>query len=403
MARPDFFELAPIHYSETASEDALAVLSRELAEGRWTVPPLSGKDFLRLILEKLDVPVESQVLVFSKTSLQNSLISQGNPRAIYFSMNTYVAWVPGGKVEVIIEDEKLGPVFYTIEPPVADRLPKIVRATDSCLQCHATSRTEGVPGMFVRSVVPDHNSHPILSAGTSLVTDATPIKERWGGWYVTGVSSDPHLGNRWVPSNEANGGKFPAKMSNLRQLGSLIDTSKYLQETSDIVALMVLEHQCSMHNLLTKAKLNYRRAIYFQESYRETDEDLTSPEGMPWKTADRAGMEIVNSLLFTDEVTFGGDGIQGGEFFSKVFLERGVETSKGRSLRVLRLYERMFKYRCSYMIYSKSFHSLPPLVKERTFYHLKLALEDDFENHLGRREKEGIRQILAETLPGFKN
>ncbi len=401
-ARPDFFELPPISYSQTASQDAVAKLSREVARGDWVVPPSSGKEFLRVVLEKLDVPIESQVLVFSKTSLQNSLIHRANPRALYFSMDTYVAWVPGGKVEVIIEDEKLGPVFYTIAPPRSDRPLRIERATDSCLQCHASSRTEGVPGMFIRSVFPDQKSHPVLSAGTSLVTDSTPLKDRWGGWYVTGTSGDPHLGNRWLSTRELDSQKFQPAVSALVNLDSLIDTSKYLQATSDIVALMVLEHQCSMHNLLTKAKMAYRKAAYFQKSYHD-DDDLDGKGGLAWKVAENSAKEIVESLLFTSEVTLGGDGVEGGEFFPKVFSRRGVKTAKNKTLRSLRLYERIFKYRCSYMIYSKAFKGLPEQVKERVFHHLRLALSNDSKSHLSFREKKGIRQILTETLPGFKS
>lgn len=120
----DFFELPPIKYSETASQDEMAKLAARIEAGDWVVPPSDGKSFLRAVLEKLNVPVESQVLVFSKTSLQNSLINQRNPRSVYFSMDAYVGWVPGGKVEVIIEDEKLGPVFYVLEPPFGDQPPQ---------------------------------------------------------------------------------------------------------------------------------------------------------------------------------------------------------------------------------------------------------------------------------------
>jgi len=139
-------------------------------------------------------------------------------------MDAYVGWVPGGKVEVIIEDEKLGPVFHTINPPHGDRPVKISRATDSCLQCHATSRISGVPGMFIRSVVPDQNSHAILSAGTSLVTDSTPLKDRWGGWYVSGSSDHSHLGNRWIPDRSLDGADLEAEVTDYENLSELINT-----------------------------------------------------------------------------------------------------------------------------------------------------------------------------------
>lgn len=396
----DFFELPPIKYSETASSDQVAALAAEIDRGEWNVEGAEGKMFLKAILKKLDVPEDSQVLVFSKTSLQNALITRSNPRAIYFSMDAYVGWMPGGKVEVIVEDEKLGPVFYTIEPPVGKRPPRVVRATDSCLQCHATSRTSGVPGMFIRSVVPDGNSHPVLSLGTSLVTDRTPIKERWGGWYVSGSSGDPHLGNRWVEDGDSVEGDFPAEMTNLKDLSNLIDTDKYLRPTSDIVALMTLEHQCRTHNLMTKAKLSYQRSVYFQKSFRDTGID--DEDGMCWQTADRCARDIVDAFLFVDEAEPGGDGVESSSGFIRMFEGRGVKSERGKSLRDFRLYGRLFKWRCSYMIHSKAFKGLPELVRERVFHHLRVALSDTSDNHLGGREKETIKELLEATVPGFK-
>ncbi|MDG1363321.1 MAG: hypothetical protein P8Q54_07585 [Akkermansiaceae bacterium] len=398
----DFFDLPPIRYSQTASQDAVAKMAAEIEHGDWVIGKVDGKTFLKAVLKKLNIPEESQVLVFSKTSFQNSLINQNNPRSIYFSMDAYVGWVPGGKVEVIIEDEKLGPVFYTIDPPFGDRRAKIVRATDSCLQCHATSRTSGVPGMFIRSVVPDQNSHPILSAGTSLVTDSTPLRERWGGWYVSGHTDAPHLGNRWVPESVLSGAKFKPEVSDHEDLSSLINTEKYLQPTSDIVALMVLEHQCRTHNLITKAKMGYQRALYFQKSYSE-GKDLGSHDGMSWKMAESSAKEIVDSFLFASEIDPGGDGVEGADKFAEAFKRGGVKTAKGKSLRDLRLYGRLFKNRCSYMIHSLAFKGLPELIKERVYYHLREELANEADNHLSSREKKILLGILEETVPGFRS
>ena len=377
-------------------------MAAEIEHGDWVIGKVDGKTFLKAVLKKLNIPEESQVLVFSKTSFQNSLINQNNPRSIYFSMDAYVGWVPGGKVEVIIEDEKLGPVFYTIDPPFGDRRAKIVRATDSCLQCHATSRTSGVPGMFIRSVVPDQNSHPILSAGTSLVTDSTPLRERWGGWYVSGHSDAPHLGNRWVPESVLSGAKFKPEVSDHEDLSSLINTEKYLQPTSDIVALMVLEHQCRTHNLITKAKMGYQRALYFQKSSSE-GKDLGSHDGMSWKMAESSAKEIVDSFLFASEIDPGGDGVEGADKFAEAFKRGGVKTAKGKSLRDLRLYGRLFKNRCSYMIHSLAFKGLPELIKERVYYHLREELANEADNHLSSREKKILLGILEETVPGFRS
>jgi len=394
-ASPEFFELPPIKYSETASDDEIARWEKEIEAQGWESKSGGGKEFLRAVLERLDIPVESQVMVFSKTSLQNDLISQRNPRCIYFSDSAYVGWVPGGKVEVIVEDAKLGPVFYVLEPPLGSKKPEFIRATDSCLQCHANSRTEGVPGMFIRSVIPDENSHPILSRGTTLVDHATPIPERWGGWYVSGESDEPHLGNQWTTEEVG----MEPKRQDLEDLNSLIDTEKYLAPTSDVVALMVLEHQCQVHNLLTKAKFNFQRALWFQNSI-EKGIPLDDPDSMAWKSANQLANEIVDAILFKDEVEIGGDGVDGSEAFAKVFTKRGVLSSSGKNLRKLKLYGRLFKYRCSYMVYSKAFRNLPDPVKQRVFVRLREALSDDGISkyrYIGKRERGVIRQILDVT------
>ena len=188
--------------------------------------------------------------------------------------------------------------------------------------------------------------------------------------------------------------------SALDDLSSLIDTEKYLRPTSDIAALMVLEHQCRTHNLMTKAKMTYERAVYFQESY--TDDELGSEEGMAWKTADSSGRSIAAALLFKGEAKPGEDGVEGAEEFLEVFEKRAVRSHSGEHLRELRLDGRMFQYRCSYMIHSKAFRILPTAVMERVFHYLRKALEHVGEDGPGPKEKSVIRTILEETVPGFK-
>lgn len=400
----DYFELPPIKYSATASDEEVSKLARELAEGRWDYPR-DALGFLRAVLKKLDIPEESQVLVFSKTSLQNDFISPQNPRALYFSQDAYLGYVPGGVIELIVTDENLGPIFYTVTLPHDDDPPKITRATDSCLQCHATTQTEGVPGMLVRSVAPAPSGHPVLRAGTSITTDASPLSERWGGWYVTGQSDDPHLGNRTIVDNGEPLLKFLAKpQKTLKSLHRRIDTDKYLRPTSDITALLILEHQCRTHNLFTKAMLDYRRQLWFQESLN-ADLDINDPEGIIYRTCQNHAEDIVRALLFCDETTLGGDGVEGGEAFADVFTKKGLRASSGRSLRDLRLYGHMFKQRCSYMIYSKSFRALPDLTKKMVYARLLEILSKENSpapfDHLKKREQQRILEILRETLPDF--
>jgi hypothetical protein len=195
-AQGDFWELSPIRYSETPAEDRLAVLARKWTEDPESIKGRTPLERMREVLAALHVPESSQVLVFSKTSKQNRLISPTNPRALYFSLDTYCGYVPGGDMEVIIQDPRLGPVFYLIDLGGPAQPIRVERDTADCLSCHGTGRTENVPGLLVRSVYPDEEGHPVLSMGSGLITHQTPIPERWGGFYVTGSIALPHLGNR---------------------------------------------------------------------------------------------------------------------------------------------------------------------------------------------------------------
>ena len=256
-ADTDVWDLPPLRYSDASATDSLAKLAADLASGVRKLEGATGLDRLRFVLKELRVPEASQVLVFSKTSFQNPLIHPQNPRSLYFSEEAYVGYVPGGHIEAIVQDPLLGPVFYVIESAKAGGL-KIQRDTSSCIDCHGTSNTEGVPGMQVRSVFSDLDGRPLFAMGTRQVNHETPLAGRWGSYYVTGRSSLPHLGNRTYVEN----GPAAPQPSDLPDLAHTLEVSKYLRPTSDIVALLVLEHQCRLHNLLNAATLQYRRAAY---------------------------------------------------------------------------------------------------------------------------------------------
>lgn len=396
----DFFELAPIHYSETASRDGLARLVEAWERGSVERPSGEPLEVLRTLLAQLEVPESTQVMVFSRTSKQNNLIRYANPRVVYYSDDTYVGYVPGGHIEVSATDPFLGPVFYLLNMRRVGE-PEFVVRDNTCLQCHGTSRTELVPGVMVRSVFPDENGHPILSAGTYLTTHASPLKERWGGWYVTGSHGEfRHMGNTIASQGEGGETDFDYEAgANWTSLEGRIDTSKYLRPTSDIVSLMVLEHQCKVHNLLTKAGMEYRRLSYLQRAI-DPEADLGNPEGMAARSARDSADELVHAMLFCDEVDLG-EGVEGNPEFVKVFEEAGKSNAEGDSLRQLRLYGRLFKNRCSYLIHSKPFDSLPAPVRNATLARLWEALhgeEEDFE-HLGSSERERILSIVRETVP----
>ena len=99
------------------SQDPVAALWKRISTGSVKLDTSSPQVFLKQMLRELDVPVASQVLVFSKTSLQNALIGPLTPRAIYFSEEAYVGWVQGGMFELIGVDPVQGPQFYSLSFP----------------------------------------------------------------------------------------------------------------------------------------------------------------------------------------------------------------------------------------------------------------------------------------------
>ncbi len=387
----EFWDLEPIRYSDTMPTDRLAELKKKLAMLKAERQLNGGLKLLEFVLDELDVPKESQVLVFSKTSLQNNRISPQTPRCLYFSANAYVGYVPGGSIEVIVQDAALGPVFYLLEPDRSGSI-KIERDTNRCLSCHATSRTENIPGMLIRSVYADEEGHPILQLGTHDVDHETALADRWGGWYVTGKSSQAHLGNRVFKAES----DLNPSVVQIKTLEGKVDIKNYLSPSSDVVALLVLEHQTKMHNLLNAASMNYRRSLYFM---RILDPDADPAVGSAGEIADCGAKDIVDYLFFKNETDLG-DGVDGDEAFQQMFLKRFPQSKRGDSLAEFRLYGRIFKNRCSYMVYSDAFKGMPALLRKKVIARMKrvVAGEEKGFEYLKKSELKRIDTILRESL-----
>ena len=236
--------------------------SSRLDESKIQLEHSGDQGYLKSVLEHLKVSTESQVLVFSKTSLQDNKISPEKPRAIYFNDDTHVGYVRDGVIEIAAADADLGMAFYTLDPDRVER-PKFVRQANRCLSCHGAARTKGVPGLLVRSVYPNLKGEPVVKAGSFLSSHRSPLSQRWGGWYVTGSHGDQqHLGNyRLAQENKPKSFDNHAGM-NLSCLDACVDTRPYLSKHSDIVALMVLEHQIEAYNLLTHANFVTQHAAW---------------------------------------------------------------------------------------------------------------------------------------------
>lgn len=406
QSEPDY-EHPPVRYSATAPRDALARLQVRLAAGDVT---LAGGELgmLRALLDEFGVSPDSQMLVFSRTSFQRGRIRPDQPRAIYFSDTVYVGWVPGGMVEVAAIDPQLGPVFYTLELPGGrGGVPKIVREAD-CMRCHGGPFVREIPGLFARSVFPDLRGDPLLRHGTELVDDETPFAQRWGGWYVTGYHGmQAHRGNAFA-SERAEQLVFEPAKQRPDELSVFFETSAYLRPTSDVVALLLFEHQMSMQNSLTRAGFAARRMIAYQhglqDAFKEPRTDEPSYDSVK-SVLSGAAQDVVDHLLFRNVAKFP-PGIVGHEVFRREFARGAPRSLAGLALKDLDLGERLLAQRCSYLIYSETFRALPETLKERILDLLESALlsRDPKSRYayLPADEKQRIRDILLETHPAAK-
>jgi hypothetical protein len=371
----DDFEREPISYSKARPDNRISRLQERIDAGLAT--PLFEKHlgYARWLLGELQVPESSQVLVFSKTSMQRNRIAPKTPRALYFSDDLYLGYCQFGHVmEVSAVDPKLGTVFYTLDQDPVDK-PKFVRQSDACLICHASSQTRGIPGHLVRSVYPDSSGNPILSSGSFRIDQTSPLERRWGGWYVTGTHGNiKHLGNLVVKDKRPPEHVENLAGLNLTGLKERCDTSGYLTPHSDIVALMVLEHQTEMHNLITRANFQTRLALHEEAALNK---ELGRPADYSSETTTRRIKSVCDSLvkymLCSGEAKLT-DTVKCTSAFAQEFVQRGPRDSKGRSLRDFDLKTRLFKYPCSYLIYSQAFGALPGEAKDRVLQRLHDAL-----------------------------
>jgi hypothetical protein len=341
-------------------------------------------------------------LVFSKTSLQRHRISPRTPRALYFNDDIYLGWVQQGDVvEISAVDPQLGAVFYTLDQKNKSRA-VITRQTDHCLLCHASSHTQRIPGHIMRSVYTDASGLPVFSSGTYRTDDSSPLYERWGGWYVTGT----HGGQRHMGNVIVDGKNGPEEIdvdggANVTDLKDLVRTSPYLSPDSDIVALMVLGHQVAVHNQIAAANFNGRTT---QRDAVVMNQALERPQDFESESTQRryasAAEKVVEALLMVDEYQLS-EPIVGTTTFADEFAARGPFDSQGRSLRQFDLTQRLFRYPCSFLIYSDAFDGLPTRVREKVYQRLSEILtgQDQSEQfaHLTRADRQAILEILRET------
>jgi hypothetical protein len=397
-----------IHYQDTNGlADPVALLQKRLAEGAATLEFDPQRGYLDSLLKELRVPVSSQVLVFSKTSSQDEQTSPKTPRAVYFTDELSVAWVPGGSViDLASVDPKRGPIFYTLAQR-ADGPPQFARGAD-CMQCHLGNKTLQVPGLLVRSVYASADGTPLAKVDGFVSGHNSPVSQRWGGWYVTGAHSGGfHLGNLVVTNLN-----YPEQLDisaggNIADLRGRFDTSGYPSPYSDIVALLVLEHQVRMQNLVTAANYETRYALEELQIEKQTGIAAESTGRAKERTQQRialAGERLLEYLLFRDEAVLNGP-IEGISGFAGEFERAGPRDSQGRSLRQLDLNKRLLRYPCSFLIYSRAFDALPQQMKDYLWLRLEQILTQADRSPtyatLTAQECKEVLQILRDTKPEF--
>lgn len=381
---------------EAACPDPVQCLRQQLQSGEAQLGRADAVwGYLPSLLKALDVPAESQVLVFSKTSLQVDEIGPKTPRAIYFNDDTVVAGVQGGRITEILTSGADGQIaFYSVEAAPTAR-PQIDPESSTCMGCHGSvNRWAG--GMIVANFTILDDGAPLIMRVDRLfdITDSTtPFDQRWGGWYVTGKHGAlRHNGNVRLPPGSLEGPDTTDGL-NVTDLSSRFDVTPYLAPTSDIVALMTLEHQLGATNRIWK--------LQAQQHYPLAD-------GVKPATAadiDESIEDLVAYLVGAHEAPLS-SAVTGVSGFTKTFETRGPRDGRGRSLRDFDLRTRLFRYPLSYTIYSRAFDRLSPALRQRIYARLVEVLSgaDKSELYAGL-PLEGRRaalEILNATKPDFR-
>lgn len=379
------FADAPINYRTSKGlTDPIAKLQERLDSGQVTLEYESGNGYLQSVLKTLGIPVSSQTLVFSKTSFQYPYITPTSPRALYFNDDVYVGQVHQSKsLEFVSFDPMQGAIFYILSEAKVDK-PRFERSQLDCVQCHVSpATTRGVPGVMVRSVPTNANGYPKGGAPVLTTGHESPIKDRWGGWFVTGsIGQRTHEGNTVIDASK--------QRSNWTS--SNVDVSRYLTSSSDIVAHLVLAHQTQMHNLITETNYRYRLGFTAGGAAAALEQSQRSAEA------------LIRYLLFANEARLD-EPVTGSSKYTEEFAALGPRDSQGRSLRDFDLKTRIFKYPCSYLIYSEAFDAIPGPAKEYIYRRLLEVLtgrdqSPDFAS-LSTEDRRAILQILVATKPAL--
>ena len=384
-ADPLAIDAPPHEYWTRPLTDRFTRFKTEMEAGRLVLDAAGGeKEYVQGLLRALEVPASSQMLIFSTTSLQLRFITPANPRALFFNEDVYVGYIPGARIEIVSIDPAAGGVFYIFDVPRGAEPPRIERS-NRCMNCHAAEETGFVPGLVIKSVLPGVRGGSLNSFRRGVTGHGVPFAERFGGWYVTGAEPlGEHLGN--VLGQYAGGGIEKVALPP----GERFDFARYPAATTDVLPQLLHEHQIGFVNRAVAATYK-TRALLAQGPVNADGVGELAKEA-------RA---LTRYLLFADEAPLPRQ-IAGDAVFQKDFL-RNRRAVGGASLKDFELQTRLFRQRCSYMIYSAAFQGLPPAMKQHVYRRLWEALNtakpDPEYAYLPAGEKHAIRAILRGTLP----
>ena len=397
-------EYPALGYSGKPEENAIARLQSRLDRGELKLEFEPGHGYLVSLLKALDIDPSSQVLVYSKTSLQTGEIQAASPRAIYFNEDTYVGWVQGGEqIELGSMDTALDQVFYTLHNSKSAPA-QFKRETSTCLACHDSLSYSGggVPRFLLMSSYVDTHGEPLTHEGSILMTDHTEFRYRWGGWYVTGHHGNAlHLGNMQIHNVQELTQLESLRRGNLANLQGVFDTRPYLTDKSDIVALLVLLHQSTVQDRITEVNFDTRTALAKEGKDPSGGRGVTLPPDSRKQIQEEMDA-LVDELLLVGDPGLGAK-VSGDSGFDKWFQARGPRDSHGRSLRELDLTTRLFKYPCSFLLYSAAFRALPAYAKDYLYDRLGRILTGKERGPqyapLSAADRKAVLEILTATQP----
>jgi hypothetical protein len=405
------FSDEPISYRSEDVNDPVAKLEKQIESGQTKLTFEGDNGYLNSVLKLLKVPLESQTLVFSKTSFQYPKITADHPRALYYNDDVYVGKVHDGKaIELVSFDARQGAIFYLLDEHKVDK-PVFQRAELDCTQCHIAAGTRGIPGVLLRSVYPNPSGTVVPGAPTYITDQDSPLAERWGGWFVSGKAGDASLTMANAAVAETSTSAPVVNDSAPRKLAPLApqpyQAADYLLPGSDAVALLVLAHQTQMHNLITLTNYKTRIALYnHNKQAAGTQTDGSLPDATR-RQFEKPAEQLLRYLLFANEAPLSGLDPQSlaSSPFANEFSARGPRDSKGRSLRDFDLNQRIFRYPCSYLIYSDAFDAIPEPAKGYVYHRLLQILSgqdqsDDFARE-SAQDRRAVLEIVLETKPGL--